>query len=41
MRKDVVNEVSAIKSKMEELEQEADKAERESDFEEVAKIRLW
>ena len=37
--KEDVDAVSNIKKKMEELEQEADKAERESDFEEVAKIR--
>ncbi len=37
--KEVVDAVSNIKKKMEELEQAADKAERDSDFEEVAKIR--
>lgn len=37
--KEVVDTISAIKSSIEELEQLADKAERDSDFEEVAKIR--
>ena len=37
--KDVVDAIQNIKKKMEELEIEADRAERESDFEAVAKIR--
>lgn len=37
--KEVVDTIQNIKKKIEELEQQADKAERESDFEEVAKIR--
>ena len=37
--KDVVDTISAIKSDIEDLEQKAAKAERDSDFEAVAKIR--
>lgn len=37
--KQVVNAVQNIKTQIEELEQQADKAERESDYETVAKIR--
>lgn len=37
--KDIVDQVQAIKKVIEELEHEADVAERESDFEKVAKIR--
>ena len=37
--KEVVDTIQNIKKRIEELEQEADKAERNSDFEEVAKIR--
>lgn len=37
--KEVVDTISAIKSDIEDLEQRADKAERDSDFESVAKIR--
>ncbi|MEM9846598.1 MAG: ATP-dependent chaperone ClpB [Bacteroidota bacterium] len=37
--KEIVDTVQAIKKRIEELEMEADKAERESDFETVAKIR--
>ncbi len=39
MEKDIVDEVQKIKKDLEELEHEAAKAERESDFEKVAKIR--
>ncbi len=37
--KEIVDTIQNIKKEIEELEQEADKAERESDFETVAKIR--
>jgi len=37
--KDIVDNIQAIKKQIEELEHQADKAERESDFELVAKIR--
>ena len=37
--KDIVDRIQEIKKTIEELEQEADKAERNSDFEAVAKIR--
>jgi ATP-dependent Clp protease ATP-binding subunit ClpB len=37
--KEIVDTIQNIKKRIEELEQEADKAERNSDFEEVAKIR--
>ncbi|MFK8104670.1 MAG: ATP-dependent Clp protease ATP-binding subunit [Saprospiraceae bacterium] len=37
--KDIVDRIQEIKKTIEELEQEADKAERNSDFEKVAKIR--
>ncbi len=37
--KDIVDAISNIKKDIEDLEQEADKAERDSDFETVAKIR--
>lgn len=37
--KEIVNQVQEVKKKMEELEMEADKAERNSDLEKVAKIR--
>ena len=37
--KDVVDRIQTIKKEMEELELEAEKAERESEFEKVAQIR--
>ena len=37
--KEIVDTMNSIRSSMEELEHKAEKAERESDFEEVAKIR--
>ncbi len=37
--KEIVNTITSIKKHMDELEHQSDKAERESDFEEVARIR--